>query len=125
MFVPITILLSIALIYYGIIYAAGQGSLFMIIVFGASLLNQILWGFLDRVWPSQVTKITWTYCLIHEVLTPLLMFNILGKHFAADDNKIYEWWIDMNFIVANIVAFNDLKMTLLLQIPTYFIASFF
>ncbi len=53
------------------------------------------------------------------------MFNILGKQYAADDNKIYEWWIDMNFIVANIVAFNDLKMTLLLQIPTYFIASFF
>jgi len=97
----------------------------MIIVFGASLLNQVLWCFLDRVWPSQVTKITWTYCLIHEVLTPLLMFNILGAQYAADDNKIYEWWIDMNFIVANIVAFNDLKMTLLLQIPTYFIASFF
>lgn len=114
MFVPITILLSIALIYYGIIYAAGQGSLFMIIVFGASLLNQGLWFFLERFWPNQVTKVTWTYCLIHEILTPLLMFNLLGLHIGADDNKIYEWWIDMNFIVANIVAFNDLKITLLL-----------
>jgi hypothetical protein len=42
------------------------------------------------------------------------MFNLLGLHIGADDNKIYEWWIDMNFIVANIVAFNDLKITLLL-----------
>lgn len=89
-------------------------------------MNQGLWLLLKKVWPSQATKVTLTYCLIHEVLTPLLLFNALGQDVLhAEDRQIYDWWIDMNFVVANIVAFNDLKFTLALQIPCYLIASFF
>ena len=98
----------------------------MIIVFACIFLNQMLWLLLRKIWPSQVTKVTLSYCLIHEILTPLLLFNIFGQEaLHADDRKIYDWWIDMNFVVANIVAFNDLKFTLGLQIPCYFVASFF
>lgn len=122
---PITLLTVVALIYHAIAFATGEGTLFIIIVFAAILLNQGLWLIIQKIWPSQVTKITWTYCLIHEVLTPLLMFNMLGEAVSNGDSKLYEWWIDMNFIVANIVAFNTLKFTLLLQIPCYFVASFF
>ena len=98
----------------------------MIVVFACILMNQMLWLLLKRIWPAQVTKVTLSYCLIHEILTPLLLFNIFGQEaLHADDRKIYDWWIDMNFVLANIVAFNELKFTLELQIPCYFVASFF
>lgn len=98
----------------------------MLVVAAAVLLNQALWFLLKRVWPSQATKITLSYCLIHEILTPLLLFNILGDEILhAEDKKIYDWWLDLNFLLANIVAFNDMKFTLFLQIPCYWIASFF
>ena len=126
LWLPITILTLVGLLYHCVTFGTGIGSLLMIIVFACIFLNQMLWLLLRKIWPSQVTKVTLSYCLIHEILTPLLLFNIFGQEaLHADDRKIYDWWIDMNFVVANIVAFNDLKFTLGLQIPCYFVASFF
>lgn len=104
LFWPVTVFCLIGLFVNGLSYHSGDGSLFMIVISAVLVLNQGLWATLKCVWPSQTVKLTLSYCLIYEVLTPLLLFNVLGEEaLHAEDRAIYDSLITVNFLLANLI----------------------
>lgn len=119
-------LVCISLLYTGISYHFETGSLFMVIISACALLNQIVWALLRRFMPSQAPKVILTYCLIYEILTPLLLWNQMGQSaLHGKDTTIYDELITVNFLLANLVQFNKFTFTLFLQVPCYLISSYF